>query len=394
VSVSILAQSPAILGASAAPTSGGTSQASNWISEIRMLSPSNGWAWTSGTDGSNWLLRTVDAGRTWRDRTPRKFSFTARGSCFLDSEIAWVFTVDTSTEQVGLLRTTDGGKSWMPLLAPGKDLMGVASCHFADANHGVVTLIDGGLGSAYYNYYETYNGGATWKPVALNARTRDPNPAVPRGTFRLCTLSGDTIAYHPPSKVIIAYADMPDERPSGVLRLSLSTNLGATWRDIRLQLPDRYREGWIRPAFSVFFGDQRGLLPVFIKLSRGNTYGRVLVFYSTADGGNVWTTRLGVVGFKEPRSGVGGSDFDVVSVDDAFVQSGDNLYVTHDGAQTWQVIDPRIHLGQQGAGDGSQLDFVDASCGWWLFRNLAQTGLYSTTDGGATWTKVAYRIIH
>lgn len=394
LSVAILAERSSVLAAQVSATDPhAASSVETSISRIHMLDLRNGWAW-GGIDGGNLLLRTDDGGRTWRDCTPREFSPTMRGSCFLDSQRAWVFTVDRSTRQVGLLRTTDGGKSWIPLLAPGKDLMGVSSCRFADDSYGVATLADGGLSSAYYNYYETHDGGATWKPIAVIARTPDPNPVVPAGTFRLCTLSGDTMDYYPPSKVIIGFGDMPDEQPRGLVSLSLSTDRGATWRDIKFPLPDRYREGLARPVSPVFFGDRKGLLPVFIKSLRSNTYDGVLLFYSTTDGGNVWTARPGVAGFKEPLSGIAGSDFDVVSANDVFVQSGTHLYVTHDGAQSWQVINPGIDFGREGTGQGSQLDFVDAATGWWLVRNGDQNILYSTTDGGATWAQLSYAIIH
>jgi len=49
------------------------SEAGHSIAEIRMLDATNGWAWSNGLDGQNLLLRTADGGKTWMDRTPRAF---------------------------------------------------------------------------------------------------------------------------------------------------------------------------------------------------------------------------------------------------------------------------------------------------------------------------------
>ena len=56
-----------------APTPTIASEAARSIAEIRMLDATNGWAWSNGLDGQNLLLRTADGGKTWMDRTPRAF---------------------------------------------------------------------------------------------------------------------------------------------------------------------------------------------------------------------------------------------------------------------------------------------------------------------------------
>src|SRR5437762_7884763 len=63
--------------------------------------------------------------------------------------------------------------------------------------------------------------------------------------FRSC---GDGISYYPPTKVIITHGDQGDEQPKGAVRLSLSTNLGKAWRDLRLPVPEKYRDGLDRKS--------------------------------------------------------------------------------------------------------------------------------------------------
>ena len=80
-----------------------------------MLDATNGWAWSNGLAGQQLLLRTSNGGQTWREVTPRAFPYLEFGGWFLDSQTAWVSTLDRKTYDGGLLHTADGGKSWSVL---------------------------------------------------------------------------------------------------------------------------------------------------------------------------------------------------------------------------------------------------------------------------------------
>jgi len=141
----------------------------------------------------------------------------------------------------------------------------------------------------------------------------------------------------------------------------------------------------------VFLDDRHGWMranPRMPTIGEGN-YDALTVFYITDDGGETW----------QPRSEVAGGDcdiFDFVSAKDAFMSSGTNLLVTHNGAESWQTIPHVVYFG---AGDChpcrglSQLNFVDGTNGWMLIHETGGNGkfhayhefLYKTTDGGATW---------
>ena len=89
------------------------------------------------------------------------------------------------------------------------------------------------------------------------------------------------------------------------------------------------------------------------------------------DAGNAWLA-------SSVQPGSGSPDFSVAT------------YRTADGGRSWQSI------GQVAADQGwpTSMDFVDRAHGW-LFMNLGfaagsqGVAFYSTTDGGATWTKVS-----
>ena len=377
------------------------------IAEIRMLDATSGWAWSNGVEGQYLLLRTTDGGQTWSDVTPRTFPYSEYGGWFLDSQTAWVSTLDRKTYSGGLLRTTDGGKSWSVLVkegaAPFKCLTAGSRCHFFNTNHGVANTAEFGLGNAYYRYFETHDGGTTWTPVIITSPY--PDNDLPPGTIHLCNLCGDGISYYPPTKVIITHGDQGDEQPKGAVRLSLSMNLGKSWRDLRLPVPEKYRDGLAGPLSPVFFDDKNGLLPAHIlKRNADHTLAySALVFYVTDDGGSTWTARPGILEHASSYTQWSfAGQFDVVSLRDVFVRGGPNLYVTSDGARSWRTVKPNIDFGLEGAKskrDMSRMDFVDTTHGWVVIYDIindypySRYSLYKTSDGGSTWTELALKIV-
>jgi len=380
------------------------------IAEIRMLDATSGWAWSNGVEGQYSLLRTTDGGQTWSDVTPRTFPYLECRAWFFNSRTAWVSTLDRKTYSGGLLRTTDGGKSWSVLVkegtAPFQCLTAEGSnCEFLNAYHVVARTADYGLGSVYVRFFETQDGGMTWTPVIITSPY--PDNSLPPSTIHLCNMCGGGISYYPPTKVIITVGDMADEKAKGAVSFSLSTNLGKSWRELKLPVPDQYRDGLALPLSPVFFGSTSGLLPVHLLKRNDDTTNAyiyaysVLVFYATDDGGNTWTARPGIIELTSDRKTWSfGSHVDVVSLKDVFVRGGLNLYVTRDGARSWRTIKPNIDFGPEGSNwDVSRMDFVDANHGWIVIsdnRTFAPFGnypLFKTSDGGSTWTELPLKIV-
>ena len=91
------------------------------------------------------------------------------------------------------------------------------------------------------------------------------------------------------------------------------------------------------------------------------------------DGGISWE-------FVTFMPGAGAVDF--VSPSDGFFWTGEQFFVTVDGAQTWTTLNPNVLFGDTFAG----MDFVNTRTGWvWTYDQTGQYGLYKTTDGGETW---------
>jgi hypothetical protein len=321
------------------------------------------------------LLLTADGGASWTDGTPRDISngTNIEEVYFWDLRHGWVTVRDSKKEVIYMLLTTNGGKSWTRAAIPFFNTDGLG-LHFFNPDHGVAGEVDAGLGNAYYRFFETHDGGKNWKPVMIVP----PDPEMSRpGEIHLCNLCGDTINYDPPANVIIAHGDMGDEEPKDAVRLSISTNLGKSWHNLNLPLPsEKYRERLIECDTPVFVDDKHGWLPVHLIKENADgtnadgTVGTVtwneMAFYTTDDSGETWTPRPGII--DGGTNGIG--SLDIVSAKNIYVNSGANLSVTHDGAQSWQTIKPNIDFDRTNSnGDISdgiswQIDFVDVKHGW------------------------------
>jgi photosystem II stability/assembly factor-like uncharacterized protein len=368
---------------------------------IRMLDARNGWARANGREGFR-VLHTTDGAQTWEDVTPHPFTNKIRDCEFPKPQMAWLSFYDKKT---CLLLTTNAGKTWAPWAPPevhSNDtdhyFLVVRNCRFFDGNSGIAKVGNFAAGNAYYNFLETHDGGMTWKPADVIPRHPDPSPGVPPGTFHLCSMCGDGVSCYPPATFVVTYGDLPDAQPEGAVRLSLSANSGKSWRDLRLPLPDEYRDGLTEPSPPVFFNRGKGLLPVWVSKREADNSRRhsVLIFYATSDGGNTWMARPKTVRFKDSWFE---KDLEVVSFQDIFLRSGADLYVTRDSAQSWQIIRPDTGPGFEGANRHvSQMDFVDARHGWLVTCDTSRISpygnysLYKTADGGKTWAQLPLKI--
>jgi photosystem II stability/assembly factor-like uncharacterized protein len=117
------------------------------------------------------VLRTVDGGQSW----VKALSFPLNGGGAngvrqiqaVDGQRAWALTASPATCQdpcgLNLQRTTDGGRSWTIVLT-GQ----IAAMRFASASRGWVALDNpGGIGTVEVR--ETSDGGGTWRTVLRSA---------------------------------------------------------------------------------------------------------------------------------------------------------------------------------------------------------------------------------
>jgi photosystem II stability/assembly factor-like uncharacterized protein len=159
---------------------------------------------------------------------------------------------------------------------------------------------------------------------------------------------------------------------------------GQVWHDLTLPLPaGEFSPGWIDPYIPAFFGDQDGILPV--EVISEDTERFAMAFYSTSDGGLTWTPRSLL---EEVESARLYSTLVLRSSQDLYLACGNDLCVSHDGAQSWQRFSTNLNFGIVEAEPYVQtLDFTDPLTGWALVgTDRSQVILWQTTDGGEIWT--------
>jgi photosystem II stability/assembly factor-like uncharacterized protein len=343
-----------------------------------MLDAENGWAWAI----PGLVVRTSDGGKTWIDRTPEGYQYIDSGF-FLDAQTAWLPVYLTDSNRFGLLHTTDGGQSWTQ--SPQAPASGL---HFADAQNGWAVSGDVGAGNVYFSLSQTSDGGKTWRPITV--KPQSPEPDLPPGTIHLCNICNDAL-YYDPERIIIINGDLGSMEPTGSAHLQVSFDLGNTWQAQDLPLPQGETGALVAPNPPVFSMDGQGLLPIhLLKMDADGSYGEHrLVFYATSDGGASWVQLPTILDAVEVFSSI-----HVDASQNVFVACGSALCASNDRGRTWQVVNSDLDFSPTDTRSISDIDFVNRTIGWVLVQENETTSLYTTTDGGAHWTRLAPLLIN
>lgn len=329
------------------------------ITSLHMLNELDGWA-----IAENAILRTTDGGSTWYNVSPSgvtAFGFGAAHT-FLNASQAWVMVAEASdpTGSGLLYRTGDGGLTWIVYPVP----FGGGDMTFLDENLGwMMASLGAGAGSMAVAIYSTEDGGETWTQTYTN----DPNLAgagdsLPLGGIKsnLTPLDADTawvggVIYAPETYYLYK-----------------TTDGGQTWAPQSLPTaPGMQNTDVAVDTGPIFPTPLEGILPIRFTGETLRTG-----FYASHDGGTTWE-------FVTFMPGAGTVDF--VSPSEGFFWTGEQFFVTEDGAETWTSINPNVLFEDTFAG----MDFVNSRTGWvWTDDGAGQYRLYKTTDGGATWIPI------
>lgn len=327
----------------------------------------NGWG-IAVNDGG-YLLRTVDGGTTWLNTTPPGVTGIGYSTnlSVLDVNTAWVLVPNADFFTGKLYRTTDGGLTWTSFDVP----FGGKNIQFLDASTGLALADRGaGMGSDSVEMFQTSDGGATWLSVFNNDPNRpDSSGSLPLGGIKngMTFLDANT-------------GWVTGTRPvDGEVYLFVTHDGGASWSQQSIPLPAGYESYQYMPQAPVFFGKD-GFLPLVINLSITTDF----TFYTTHDGGTTWTGDP-----KNAKSVVMPGSYAFADALHGWCwNGGTNLYSTADGAQTWGEMLISLDLN----GQLSQIEFVPGTAS--QFTGFALTSvddaghsqLYKTTNNGITWT--------
>lgn len=336
-----------------------------------LLDPSHGWALTS-----TGLFLTADGGATWREvKVPGGLATSGTnrvlGVDFFDAQHGWValneaFTTgsDASYGRVDVWRTSDGGRSWTKALLPSAvfnkfgEIMPPMQFDFLDARHGFAFLSgNSAKGKNDSDLFWTADGGRTWSAD----RPTGAGHAGNEGSIGFASVTDGVI--------VDALAG------SGIV---VTHDGGRTWTPAALAIPSD--SAGAQPFFGqpAFYDGRSGLLAVDFQTDAS----QLTRVYQTADAGSSWTI----------RSTVPAGFFGLAFVDQQrwLGTNGPETLLTVDGGQSW------VRSGAVGLPGPAGLLMADAQHGWATvhmgvcvsFKSDCQsrTGLYATSDGGASWT--------
>ncbi len=127
--------------------------------QVQMLDDQIGYV--SGNNGT--LLKTINGGVDWK-LVPANFSNAIKWISFLTPNVGFI-------HGAGLLKTVDGGNSWIQCSLP--DTVKVEDIFFIDGNNGFLACLDSGL-------YKTVDGAQTWSRVSTKGcrAVYFPTPSV------------------------------------------------------------------------------------------------------------------------------------------------------------------------------------------------------------------------
>lgn len=331
-----------------------------------LLLATDGWALTS-----TGLYFTTDGGVTWRPATvpgPR----TGRGVLgvtFATPQEGWLATLysaDPRSRRFDVWRTLDGGRSWQRTVLPeganSSETMGTVWFSRLDPAH-LFLLVEGGMADGWASdLYESSDGGATWSPDRIT-------PGGVTGTLAFADAKHGVIAGGAPGT-----------------RLFATDDAGASWRGVTLPAPFGTTPAATPPRMApTFWSATEGTFGMIYGTDVGPTAFGIL---RTADAGASWS----LAGSRPlPSHDYGAALAFLGPAVWLAMPDAATLLRTADAGQSW-TTSPATGLPDR----PDVLDFADAQRAWALvslsactgFKSncTAREGLYSTTDGGVTWT--------
>ncbi len=328
------------------------------LTHIRMLDATHGWA----LDSNN-VLKTSDGGQSWVALTPAGAALNpAVNAEFLNALYAWVIVPNIQAGTVTVFRTSTGGASWQSSIIHESTADG-ALVTFINKQVGLLELSPNGAGagSQGIDIFQTIDGGVTWNKIAT---TGDGKSGLPNGGIK----SG------------LSFRDAMNgwatgEDASNTPWLYATHNGGRNWSKQALSGRSLDANAMYQLTPPVLFGNN-GLLPVSFSGASATQF----VLYVTHDGGKTWTNNGQAVA---PFNGSNAYALDTRFVWATDSQKGD-FYQTRNGGQSWQKI-------ASNPGVNGELSFVDITTGF-AIGYADQTVLKRTIDGGHTWQTIKYQI--
>lgn len=307
---------------------------------------------------------------SWRGVDPPGVQATGIGTAtFTDPSSGWVAAYGSPQADgalpIAVYRTSDGGSTWQSTTVDASPLFGNAASvrlSFATPSDGwleVQTVSSSNFSNA--NLYRTTDGGVTWTKLKI------------------------------PIAGAITFVSADDGFVSGGVTggdLYATTDAGSSWQAVTL--PGEPAGEIYGPAFT-------SLTDGLVSVTSPSVNGASITVYRTTDGGSTWTTPDTATvaeangDIATPVASVKGGWLAAVGAGDSFV----SLPAGADSANTRTASGlPSNDLGQitmldfpTGSASGLAL-YSGGACEGFKTGCLQFSALYSTADGGSTWSQI------
>ncbi|WP_246067136.1 WD40/YVTN/BNR-like repeat-containing protein [Paenibacillus koleovorans] len=323
------------------------------VTAVRLIDPQAGW-----TGGDGWISRTEDGGKSWTKQYQGKG--IVQQIFALNGKSAWaVISPDAAKpDQRQLLHTADGGKVWSAV----GPMPNAAFLHFVSESE------------AFSGNAHSTDGGKTWTTLK-----------VPGG------IAGDA-NFHDKANGWAAV------NGANTIEVHRTVDGGATWEKVLSRATSVPLTGavirsagkgdaWVEAVGES--GMSQTSYSLFHTTDGGKSWQPVLA-NSTAGGGPAPGFPMDYYGGPQNNGAKPGPLY-VVDPQTAFLagycpacDKPNSIGWTKDAGKTW--VNGKTEIG---GFVGSLLAMADANKGWWIGTDLTEPSvMYTTADGGASWTKV------
>jgi photosystem II stability/assembly factor-like uncharacterized protein len=364
---SVLASSPIASVPVSVPSKpvGSPSQDVGDLEEFVQASATTWWATVVGNLSNQvYLVRTTDAGQHWHDVTPSlivRHPTDGMSSDVLSADVAWL-EIDANPTTPQLFRTSNGGQSWHAL-SPVPD---GCTLQFVDASNGWCYAGQGTMGAMGIELYRTADGGATWKLISRttgDGTEQTPDP-LPFWCDKQLTLTSSDVGW------ASSFCN------GDGAYLDTSTDGGVRWHAVT---PPPF-PAWADRSEGEGLSDPVANGTDVAVVGVGGVGPGGSVIDTSSDGGRTWHMHLLPAAPSNQFWNV-----DLFDPTHWRVTDGEEIISTDDAGAHWDRWTPAIALHDQyGPFD---LDFMSPTIGT-ASDPADRTPLWSTIDGGKTWTKV------